>query len=439
MRRQMPEAVPAGAPLDERAGRVYVIGEHTHEKYAALLEKGQGPGEGKNLFSREKRFSLPPEPSAFVGNRGGYGGRVMAKMRDIKKIDRNMDFREESREGMDWHTVDDPGFVLEGLYWRKPGEAFRRLPFGSSVSEGVDYLAGHTAGVMARFRTDAPEIRLRAVFDDCCKMDHMPCTGVMGFDLYEGSHAAKFYRKTTRFDYKCGEYTVTMFGPEAERKMREFTLHFPLYAHPSEVRIGLSAGARVLPPSPWQDPRPVAVYGTSIQQGGCASRPGMCHTNIMSRMLDRPFINLAFSGSGRGEPAMAELMAQIADPAMFVLDYDANAGVEGLRRTLSGFVDILRAKHPATPILLVSRLPLAGEFSGQEFPQVRYDLTAIHMEELRKRREAGDENIHFLDGTTLYGPDPSECTVDGCHATDLGFYNIARRMAPVIERILTQA
>lgn len=364
----------------------------------------------------------------------------MGGSRNIRKVDRNMDFKEASRDGMDWYTVDDPGFVLDGLYWRKPGETFRRLPLGSSVSEGVDYLAGHTAGVMARFCTDAPEIRLRAVFDDCCKMDHMPCTGVMGFDLYEGSHAAKFYRRTTRFDWKCEEYTVTVFGPGAEKKMREFTLHFPLYAHPAEVRIGLAAGARVEPPSPWKDPRPVVVYGTSIQQGGCASRPGMCHTNIMSRMLDRPFINLAFSGSGRGEPAMAELISQIADPAMIVLDYDANAGVEGLRRTLSAFIDILRAKHPETPLLLVSHLPCSKEIADpQEFTQWRWDLTSIHLAELDRRRKAGDRNIHFLDGATLYGSEPSECTVDGGHATDLGFFNIAHRMAPVIERLLTQA
>ena len=364
----------------------------------------------------------------------------MAKTRDIKKIDKAMGFREQSREGMDWYTVDDPGFVLDGLYWRKPGDPFRRIPLDRSVSDGVDVLAGHTAGVMARFRTDASEIRVHAEFEECVRMDHMPCTGIMGFDLYEGSHAAKFYRKTTRFDSSCKAYTVTIFGPDAEKKLREFTLHFPLYAHPVAVEIGLSAGARVLSPSPWKDPRPVVVYGTSIQQGGCASRPGMCHTNIMSRMLDRPFINLGFSGSGKGEPAMAEIMSEIADPAMFVLDYDANAGVEGLRKTLSGFIDILRSKHPETPILLVSHLPYATEFAvPQEFTKWRFDLTSIHMEELRKRREAGDKNIHFLDGMTLYGPEPSECTVDGGHATDLGFFNVAHRMAPVIERLLTQA
>ena len=100
-------------------------------------------------------------------------------------------------------------------------------------------------------------------------------------------------------------------------------------------------------------------------------------------------------------------------------------------------IDIIRAKHPETPILLVSRLMYAREFGdSNEYSEDRAQYNRIHLDELKKRRDAGDKNIHFLDGMTLYGDDPSECTVDGIHATDLGFYMISRRMAPVIRRIL---
>ena len=159
----------------------------------------------------------------------------------------------------------------------------------------------------------------------------------------------------------------------------------------------------------------------------------------MSRMLNRPFVNLAFSGSAKGEPAMAETIAKIKNPAMIILDYDANAQIAGLKKTLSDFIDIIRSKHPETPILLVSKLPYAEEFHNNfQYTNDRLAYTTIHTSEIKKRRENGDKNIHFLDGTTLYGSDPSECTVDGCHATDLGFYKIAQNMAPVIENILTK-
>lgn len=361
----------------------------------------------------------------------------MPKDINITKIDAAMGFINQTADGMNWYSVDDKPFELNGLYWRRKGGVLRRIPLKSKISEGVDHLAWHTAGVMLRFKTDAQEIRINASMWRNSRMFHMAHVGSMGFDIYIGSNSSKFYYASSCFDITKDEYNVTIFKDDTVKKVREFTLHFPLYSGVEKFAIGLNEGAKVYAPSPWIDKRPVVVYGTSIQQGGCASRPGMCHTNILSRTLNRPFINLAFSGSGKGEPEMAELIADIKNPAMIILDYDANAKVEGLRETLSGFIDILRKKHPETPILLVSKLPYAADFHEDLiYTKLRYDYTNIHLSELNRRREAGDRNIHFIDGSTLYGPDPSECTVDGTHATDLGFYMIAKHMAPVIENIL---
>lgn len=363
----------------------------------------------------------------------------MTKEIDIKKIDAAMGFKNESLDGMEWYSVDDKPFELNGLYWRKKDGQFHRLPPDVKVSDNIDILKWHTAGTMLRFKSDASEIRINVKCRNNSRMDHMASVGSMGFDLYVGSGTFKTYCKSARFDQKKDDYNVIIFKNDDVKKVREFTLHFPLYSGVEKFAIGLNEGAEVYAPTPWKDSRPIVVYGTSIQQGGCASRPGMCHTNIMSRMLDRPFINLGFSGSAKGEKIMAETIAQIENPAMFILDYDANAQVVGLRNTLKDFIDILRSKHPETPILLVSRLPQAGEFhEEQEYIEQRYQFTTIHLAELKRRRDAGDKNIHFLDGMTLFGDIASECTVDGCHATDLGFHQIAKTMAPVIERILTK-
>lgn len=361
------------------------------------------------------------------------------KQTEIAKFDKAMAVKVANHDGADWYTVDEPKFKLTGFPWYKPGDPFRRIPLDASVSAGVNGLAWCTAGAMLRFKTNAKEIRLHVKVGHCHRMDHMAHVGIMGFDCYLGSGDQKFYRQSTRFNENNDEYITQVLGPLNDEKMREVTIHFPLYSGVDYLRIGLTEGAIIEEPTPWVDDRPIVVYGTSIQQGGCASRPGMCHTNQMSRMLNRPFINLAFSGSGKGEPAMAEIIADIKDPAMIVLDYDANAHVDGLRATLSNFIDIIRKKHPTTPLLLVSRLPFSYELVDKmEYTNERLDFQKIHMDELRKRRDAGDNNIHFLDGTSLYGPDPDECTVDGCHATDLGFYMISKRMAPVIARILNQ-
>ncbi|MBO5821937.1 MAG: hypothetical protein J6R86_02880, partial [Lentisphaeria bacterium] len=217
---------------------------------------------------------------------------------DIRKIDKNMDFINGKTDGFDWYSVDDEPFVLDGLYWRKSGEPFRRLPLGYSISGGIDAtLSWQTAGAMLRFVSDADEIRINVKLHRNARMDHMAAVGSMGFDLYCGAGSNKKYVRSARFDRALDEYIVPLFElGDRPHKEREFTVHFPLYCGVEEFSIGLNNGASVKAPSAWCDPRPVVVYGTSIQQGGCASRPGMCHTNIMSRMLNRPFINLGFSG-----------------------------------------------------------------------------------------------------------------------------------------------
>ena len=53
-------------------------------------------------------------------------------------------------------------------------------------------------------------------------------------------------------------------------------------------------------PLPVRNDKPIVVYGTSITQGACASRPDSHGPNaILGRKLDRPVINLGFSGNGR--------------------------------------------------------------------------------------------------------------------------------------------
>ena len=134
---------------------------------------------------------------------------------------------------------------------------------------------------------------------------------------------------------------------------REFLLYLPLYNGVSAVEIGvpgnreLQAGA----PRPASRSKPIVFYGTSITQGGCASRPGMVHTAILGRRLDRPVINLGFSGNGLMEPEMATLLAKL-DPAVFVLDCLPNMTPNLVKERVEPFVRTLRRSHPTTPIVL---------------------------------------------------------------------------------------
>jgi len=234
----------------------------------------------------------------------------------------------------------------------------------------------------------------------------------------------------TRFALHATDYTGELFNDQA-RQMRGFCLNFPLYNGVNKLSIGLDQESELAAPPAWADDRKIVIYGTSITQGGCASRPGMAYTNMLSRRLNRPVYNYGFSGSGRGEPEVAACLATVKDVSLFMLDYEANCNLPGgLEGTLPVFIDIIREKHPSIPVLIVSRVNYSVD-------DERYEARReVQRGEVAKRKMAGDNNIYFLDGSTLLGDDAKECSVDGAHQTDLGFYRMAKNMEPTIRSIL---
>ena len=98
---------------------------------------------------------------------------------------------------------------------------------------------------------------------------------------------------------------------------REYLLYLPLYNGVRSVELGLPKDSTLAKAGTWSSAigKPIVFYGTSITQGGCASRPGMVHTAILGRQLNAPVINLGFSGNGKMEPEMANLLAEL-DPAL---------------------------------------------------------------------------------------------------------------------------
>ena len=360
-----------------------------------------------------------------------------------EKDDKNVRRNGPADDGTCWHVPTESPFRLAGFAWFEQDHVYRRLPVkpGWPLPESVDALANSTAGGQIRFQTNSPKLAVRVRLAALANMNHMPATGQCGFDCYVGPPQQQRYIATTKYDHRETSYECVLFdqsGSDAGRAMRNVTLDFPLYQGVEEVRVGLEAGARIQAPPPYADPRPIVVYGTSITQGGCAARPGMAYTNILSRRLNRPFVNLGFSGSGRGEPEVARTMATIEEPACFVLDYEANAAADPpLEDTLDGFIDILREAHPAVPIVVVSRIRYGMESLNGDVVQDRKKRLKFQLNAVESRRAAGDDRIHFVNGADLLGDDFDECTVDGVHPTDLGFYRIAHAFEPSLVEILT--
>ena len=298
-------------------------------------------------------------------------------------------------------------------------------------SEGVQELAWHTSGAAIRFKTDSAFIAVVAELRNADIMPHMPVTGKSGFDLYWGENRNKKFSKNI-----CPElHKTSMTKPIAEnlpKEMTECTIYLPLYNGVNEMRIGLCPEARIEAPSRYSIEKPILFYGSSITQGGCASRPGNSYTNIVSRNLDADSINLGFSGNAKGESLMAETIASL-ELSMFVMDYDHNAPTkEHLAETHEKFFRIFRNRHPHTPVLIVSKCDCDNDLRDSEERRV------IIRKTWENAISEGDENVYFLDGKRLFGNfNRDSCTVDGCHPNDLGFMRMAETFISTIEDILT--
>ncbi len=350
------------------------------------------------------------------------------------QLDPNMAPAPDGGPDLRWHSPKDGPFRLSGFCWLETEDRYRRLPVQPPwpLPEPVDRLADSTAGGQIRFRTDSATLAVRVELAGPPNMDHMPATGQCGFDAYVGEPGTERYWATARPRLGETHYEV-MIGRADDRPEREITLNFPLYQGVVSVEIGLDPDATVAAPTPFGLDR-VVIYGTSITQGGCASRPGMAYPAILGRRIPAEFVNLGFSGNGRGEPEVARTIAQIDEVSCFVLDYHANQGnPDLLRSTGAEFIEILRERHPNTPILFMSRPSMARELVNNANRLRRITGRDTIAEVVAEARAAGDEQVHFLDVSDL---DITEGTVDGVHPTDLGFLQLADLVEPTLRTIL---
>lgn len=348
-------------------------------------------------------------------------------MRSISQIDRN--FAVQTKLKLDdvtfYDALEEP-FSLYGVFYEN-GQ-YRRLPeqVAKSVSQGVYELHTHTAGGRIKFITDSSYVAIHAVMPDIGKMPHFALTGSAGFDLYVGrreEHAATFIPWSTM---EGGYESVVRFEGRAKR---EITINFPLYSSVSRLYIGLEEGAVVKKAPGYKHKKPMVFYGSSITQGGCASRPGNAYENMVSIALQADHINLGFSGNAKAEDEMARYIKSL-DMSVFVYDYDHNAPtLQHLLDTHRKMFLTIRESNPELPIVILSR----PKYRLNEEEQQRLAV-------IRKTYEdavaSGDRHVYFIDGPTLMKYAKGSGTVDGGHPNDLGFYSMAKVLIPKLRTLL---
>ena len=348
-------------------------------------------------------------------------------MRNISKTDPNFAVKTSlNLDNVRLFDVSDESFFVYGVFYENG--MYRRLPenVAKSVNEGVYNLHIHTAGGRIKFVTDSEFVVIKAVMPDICRMPHFALTGSSGFDLYVGKKEVYHNTFVPPFDIADGYESVVHFS---ERKQREITLNFPLYSAVSELYIGIEETALLKRSSGYKYEKPIVFYGSSITQGGCASRPGNSYESIVSRALQTDYINLGFSGSARAEETIADYISKL-DMSVFVYDYDYNApSVEHLKNTHQRMFMKIRQNNPDLPIVILSR----PKFTLTQEEKERLEIiTKTYADAV----SSGDKNVFLIDGTMLMKYAKNDGTVDGCHPNDLGFYSMAKALIPTLKSIL---
>ena len=332
-------------------------------------------------------------------------------------------------DSMEFRSARD--FRIVGKGFTDTESFYDRLP--ASVKEGCREelwtLSTNSAGMAVRFRSNSKSIAVKWTVRQQMNMGHMTTVGIRGVDLYrltdEGWRHVCSGRPSTKSKENSGVLIENMDGQFAE-----YMLYLPLYDGVSDVQIGVDRGAEIgqpFNPSPRAD-RSVVFYGTSITQGGCANRAGMCYSSILSRDMDFEAFNLGFSGNARCDIYIAEALARL-NPTVYFLDFVPNCTAKMIEESAIKFIEVIRKAHPTTPIIMLD---------SYKFPPSQFNLKqrrqleekTVEMKKVAEHFKR-DKNFYFYEGES-YNDD--ECSVDGAHLTDLGFKAMADHYKKLLKK-----
>lgn len=312
-----------------------------------------------------------------------------------------------------------------GNFWKLPLHMLEKMP-------RYEYLGRRTAGGRVRFCTDARQFTVRMTLAYTKEDKNIPLSGSAGADVYLGVGKSSRFIGYVAPDVHIREEISAERVFEKSGEMEVVTINLPRNDHLRSMEILVDDKARVEKAPEYRIASPILFYGSSITEGGCASRAGNAYTSIVCRWLDADYRNFGFSGSARGERIFAEYLAGFADASAFVYDYDHNAqSVEELAATHEPFFRIVRDAHPDWPVVMMSRPDVDKDL---EDSKARRDV--IYQTYLNAKSR-GDEKVWFLDGGTFFGESGrEECTVDGTHPNALGFMRMAEAVYPLLKDIL---
>lgn len=330
-------------------------------------------------------------------------------------------------------VVQNQGWTSEigNTYYRLPDRAF------GNVRGPVWNLSRNSSGLAVHFYSNAPEIKVRYVVEGPLQMHHMPATGVSGLDLYGIDQDGKSRRLFGFFNSNADTVYTRFVNDrmhEFHDKGYEFHMYLPLYNGVKQIEIAIpdSCSLSFIPTS---DERPIVLHGTSIEQGGVASRPGMAWPTIVQRSLGFPLVNLGFSGNGRLEQGVLDLMAEL-DARLYILGCLANLcgeSPERLDSLITNAVSTLRAANDA-PIIMFEHPGFSDAPVNSRQHETIQRLNSTARTTYDKLCAKGIKDLYYITREEI--GIPADGWVDDVHPSDLGMTAIANAVEKTARKAL---
>ena len=336
---------------------------------------------------------------------------------------------------LDWYDCSE-SFALEGRGFPGQGLPYNRLPESQKArtSEKVWNLSKTSIGFNVRFKTDSDTLAVRWDFPRYdSPLPYMSVIAHVGIDIYARRPGEKEWRHVNGGvapgwrlvkDTKKGEHIHAGELKWSWRPGDEAMIYLPMRFGPRNFAVGLKKGATFEKARPHIVDKPVVIYGTSICNGGAASRAGLAFPAIMGRLADVEVVNLGFSGSGIMELPMADLVADI-DASLYVLDCLPNMNVKLVEENYEPFLRQLRKRRPNGPIVMCGCCTIRNHPGNSEESMLKlYDR-------LKKTEPDLVKNITYIPGPDML-PDSDDCLADNIHPNDWGHNQMGRLYAKKI-------
>lgn len=362
---------------------------------------------------------------------------------------------------------EDAQFLVHGLEYDDAEERFVRLDSETAAEiaktdslydekgnwvNTVYSLARETAGGRIRFNTNSTTIKIEAELYqwDASHVSHAASMdgGKYGFDVYVDTADGSTYVDTAIAETKDedgnekidpGSVFVNKTITLGEAASRDITIYFPITIEVKNVKLTVDEGSTVQNHQKGYDgDGRLVFYGSSITQGGCATKPGNTYVNTVGRNLNMEYIDFGMWGRCKGEPEFAEYIAGLGNISAFIYDFDHNMSKASLLEAVHyPYYEIIREAYPDIPIIMMTRPGNGLDKSRAEEPEKGYSTVAEMKEVIRNSFERakanGDENVHFVDGESFFGYSKGYMK-DNAHPNDAGQGKMAEVVTAVLKR-----